>query len=453
MAKAKLHARAIRPQGAVARGAHGHLALEDAQRADAVADLQRHAPADHPLPPERRRSSRRTSTRPTRWSPPSGRSSWTRRSTRATARPTPGPARACGRTWTRPRSLAFLAAYATHPNATSAKAAVLSDFIAKMLDIGKLKTMERRAARLAATALASPTPSPAASSRVAANAQDRRPTPGAKDPGMFAIGVLTDPKDEGIDLDDDAWRDALARTRAAWKPDPARGRVNLPTSPSGKGIREARDRLGGDADRGLLLLYPLTPYKGKAKAPENLIVPGWDKPIMAFAIAFPSSRDTASAWNTKSTSSTGCRNMARPSNEFLHGLVVAHQRRRRARLAGHRPALRRAASAAGRPALAGQRRGGAGVLSQREARRRRQAARGPGLRRRARGPRRQRQALARADAQVGTAARSSSRPWRAMSSALWTTRSRPAPTKPSSCASSSAASALGRSSCARERRR
>ena len=83
-------------------------------------------------------------------------------------------------------------------------------------------------------------------------------------------------------------RDALARTRAAWKPDPARGRVNLPTSPSGKGIREARDRLGGDADRGLLLLYTLTPYKGKAKTPENLIVPGWDKPIMAFAIAFPS---------------------------------------------------------------------------------------------------------------------------------------------------------------------
>jgi hypothetical protein len=115
--------------------------------------------------------------------------------------------------------------------------------------------------------------------------------PGAKDPGVFAIGVLTDPKDEGIDLDDDAWRDALARTRAAWKPDPARGRVNLPTSPSGKGIREARERLGGDADRGLLLLYTLSPYRGKAMAPENLIVPGWYKPIMAFAIAFPSAEN------------------------------------------------------------------------------------------------------------------------------------------------------------------
>ena len=80
----------------------------------------------------------------------------------------------------------------------------------------------------------------------------------------------------------------ILAVRAAAEADPARGRVKLPTSPSGKGIREARDRLGGDADRGLLLLYTLTPYKGKAKAPENLIVPGWDKPIMAFAIAFPS---------------------------------------------------------------------------------------------------------------------------------------------------------------------
>lgn len=51
----------------------------------------------------------------------------------------------------------------------------------------------------------------------------------------------------------------------------------------------ARAQLGGDADRGLLLLYPLSPYVGKDKIPEKLIVPGWDKPIIAFAIAFPSS--------------------------------------------------------------------------------------------------------------------------------------------------------------------
>src|SRR5690606_41646796 len=56
--------------------------------------------------------------------------------------------------------------------------------------------------------------------------------------------VLTDPKDEGIDINDDAWREALALTHASWKPDPARGRRDLPTAPSGKGIREARKKLG-----------------------------------------------------------------------------------------------------------------------------------------------------------------------------------------------------------------
>lgn len=189
-----------------------------------------------------------------------------------------------------PKVLAFLGTYATHPNATSAKAAVLADFITKMLGIGKLKQWSV-ALLTGGDGVGAPHVFPngfEAKAFQTRKTEDPEP-PGIKDPTMFAIGVLTDPKDEGIDLDDDAWRDALARTRAAWKPEPARGRVNLPDSPSGKGIREARDRLGGEADRGLLLLYTLAPYyKGKEKLPENLIVPGWDKPIMAFAIAFPS---------------------------------------------------------------------------------------------------------------------------------------------------------------------
>jgi len=188
--------------------------------------------------------------------------------------------------------LAFLAGYTTHPNATSAKAAVLADFISKMLDIGKLKQWSV-ALLSGGDGVGEPHVFPGGfepKSLQVRKTEDPEP-PGVKDPAMFAIGVLTDPKDEGIDIDDDVWNDALTRTRAAWKPDPARGRVNPPINPSGKGIREARDQLGGDADRGLLLLYTLAPYKGKEKRLENLIVPDWDKPIMAFAIAFPSAEN------------------------------------------------------------------------------------------------------------------------------------------------------------------
>lgn len=186
--------------------------------------------------------------------------------------------------------LTFLNSYVTHPNATSAKAAVLSEFIAKMANTGQL-TQWSVALLGGGNGKGDPHAFPGGE---AATAYSIRKTedladPEKVDPGNFAIGVLTDPKDEGIDLGDDAWRKALALTQASWMPDPARGRIALPTSPSGKGIREARKILGGDADRGLLVLYPLTPYFYKDKTADRLIVPGWSKPIMAFAIAFPAS--------------------------------------------------------------------------------------------------------------------------------------------------------------------
>ena len=183
--------------------------------------------------------------------------------------------------------LAFLGAYSTHPNATSAKAPVLADFIRKMNEIDQLSQWT-----VALLAEGSDERNPhefTGGIRIESlpmRSPDDPEPPEQRDPVNFAIGVLTDPKDEGIDLDDDAWREALKITQAAWKPDPARGRVTMPTVPSGKGIRVARGELGGAVDRGLLLLYPLAPYAGKPKAQ---IVPGWEKPIMAFAIAFPAS--------------------------------------------------------------------------------------------------------------------------------------------------------------------
>lgn len=187
--------------------------------------------------------------------------------------------------------LEFLGSYATHPNATSAKAVLLSEFINKMVKTGQLKNWS---VALLGGGLGGGdehvfpggVPSKSYSIRKTEDPVD----PEKVDPKSFAIGVLTDPKDEGIDLSDEVWREALALTRAAWKPEPSRGRTSLPSFPSGKGIRETRGKLGGDTDCGLLLLYPLTPFFYKDKTgPERLIVPGWSKPIMAFAIAFPSS--------------------------------------------------------------------------------------------------------------------------------------------------------------------
>ncbi|PHV30767.1 endonuclease [Janthinobacterium sp. BJB312] len=179
--------------------------------------------------------------------------------------------------------ITFLENYVTDPAATSAKAAVLSDFITRMNDTDQLKKWS-----VALIGSGSGDGDAHQFGQIKVSSFPFRKldeTPEKKEPSKFAIGVLTDPKDEGIDLNDEQWREALALTRAAWKPEPARGRVNPPTEPSGKGIREARKNLGASADRGLLLLYPLTPYNTK----KDPIVPGWTKPIMAFAIAFPAS--------------------------------------------------------------------------------------------------------------------------------------------------------------------
>lgn len=187
--------------------------------------------------------------------------------------------------------LAFLNAYQTHLNATSAKAPVLADFIGKMNAIGQL---EKWNVALIAEGEGEGLPHTFAGDTCIDSFPLRTPDdstlpPEQRDKTKFAIRVLTDPADEGIDLDDEAWRKALEITRAAWKPDPARGREKMPAVPSGKGMRIARKEIDGDMSRGLLLLYPLAPYVGKSGVQ---IVPGWDKPIMAFAIAFPASENT-----------------------------------------------------------------------------------------------------------------------------------------------------------------
>lgn len=184
----------------------------------------------------------------------------------------------------------YLSNYLTHPAATSANATVLSEFITKMVHTGQLKKwtvalLSGGKGRGDHHTFPGGMPYESYFTRKTEDPEDAN----LQDATKFAIGVLTDPKDEGIDINDDIWRKALALTIEAWKVDPSRGRDKPPSVPSGKAIREIRGRLGGDIDRGLLLLYPLSPYHDNGGLKDQLIVPGWTKPIMAFAIAFPSS--------------------------------------------------------------------------------------------------------------------------------------------------------------------
>ncbi|WP_075256452.1 Z1 domain-containing protein [Herbaspirillum camelliae] len=180
--------------------------------------------------------------------------------------------------------LRFLEDYTTHPNATSAKASVLSDFIKKMTEIGQLAQWS--VGLIGSGSIEGPSHK-FGESEVKTFPMRKYDASGDK----FSIRVLTDPKDEGMDLNDDQWRKALELTLDAWKPDPARSppRIDPPVEPSGKGIREMRKNLGGSSERGLLLLYPLSPYVISENKDRSLVIPEWEKPVMAFAIAFPSS--------------------------------------------------------------------------------------------------------------------------------------------------------------------
>ena len=103
--------------------------------------------------------------------------------------------------------------------------------------------------------------------------------------GRYSIGVLTDPADEGIDVDREQWGEALALAVGNWERDPARGRDTPPTAPNGRALRDLRSvRNAGDKSRGLLLVYPLSP-----KDLDGVTPTGWDRPIVGFAVSFPSS--------------------------------------------------------------------------------------------------------------------------------------------------------------------
>lgn len=181
--------------------------------------------------------------------------------------------------------IAFLSCYQTPVEAGKANSKVITEFIQKMNEIGELKNWS--------VGLVS-------EGKDAYDFQFRddikisnlpiRTHTGVK--GRYSIGVLTDPKDESIDISDVVWSEALKRAIEDW--DGGSKTNQKPIRPSGKRIRDGRGGMLGlpqnIENNGLLLIYPLS-RKG---AKEAGVADSGD-PIIGFAISFPSSTNGITA--------------------------------------------------------------------------------------------------------------------------------------------------------------
>jgi hypothetical protein len=176
----------------------------------------------------------------------------------------------------------FLGAYSTHPEAMKANSALLRDFVVSMAKEAELT--DWTVAILGGGVSENPfmvdgVPVQRAERAVKSYTGDR-----------YSIGRLLSPKDEGIDIDLDAWQAALEETRKIWKEDPARLKNQKePEVPSGPALRRVRGHgapgIMAHPERGALLIYLLDPKKtdGGGPLPEST-------PLVAFGISFPGSR-------------------------------------------------------------------------------------------------------------------------------------------------------------------
>lgn len=104
----------------------------------------------------------------------------------------------------------------------------------------------------------------------------------------YSIGTLISPRDESIDLDENAWNAALELTQKTWHADPGRSRrKEEPKEPSGPSIRHIRGfgddvrRIGAHPERGVLLLYMLDPVHARLDGAP---------PVVALGLSFPGSK-------------------------------------------------------------------------------------------------------------------------------------------------------------------
>ena len=174
----------------------------------------------------------------------------------------------------------FLTAYRTHPAAYRVNSAMLAEFVRSMVAVGELSEWTVAVVGVAGGNSTEFIPGlmVGMSKRTGDQSSDER----------YSIGRLLDPKDEGIDLNEDEWAAALAETQSAWKPDPARLHdEKKPDIPSGRMIRRVRGfgsaGIPAHPERGLLLIYLLDPAKANIGFPPDAPA------IVAFGIAFPDS--------------------------------------------------------------------------------------------------------------------------------------------------------------------
>jgi hypothetical protein len=175
----------------------------------------------------------------------------------------------------------FLGAYSTHPEALKANSSLLREFITSMVREGELT--EWTVAVLGGGVA----DNPIMVDGVAVQRAERAVK--SSTAVRYSIGRLLSPKDEGIDIDLEAWQAALAETRKLWKEDPARLKNQKePEVPSGPALRRIRGHgasgVVAHPERGVLLIYLLDPQEIKDGGPVLGATP-----LVAFGISFPGS--------------------------------------------------------------------------------------------------------------------------------------------------------------------
>jgi hypothetical protein len=179
----------------------------------------------------------------------------------------------------------FLLSYETTPDARRVNSKVLAQFIRKMAASGELTHWTVALLGLPATGPARPVElAPSISvgmvKRSAADSDMRE---------RYSIGVLLDPKDELLALDQPQWQAALELTIRTWE---ARKEQTgePPVMPSGIAGRTIRgfgvDGVAADPAQGLLVLYVLDAEKA---APDSNALKGLPG-VVAFGISFPGSK-------------------------------------------------------------------------------------------------------------------------------------------------------------------